>query len=166
MADELADLLLARGKAAEAAALLQQNAAALHARLGETWLTAGELERALASYETAAQLDPATPREAMLRWIREGLAAGKNPVALPAEALGRFAGDYGPRHVRLADGRLTYQRDGRPAVRRLVPASADTFLVADDGAVRIRFVAGAEGRVSKLVVLGPDGPEDESPRDP
>jgi CubicO group peptidase (beta-lactamase class C family) len=170
LATDVAGLLLERGKAAEAAALLQRSvelapSAAGWGSLGNAALTAGDLERALRSYETAAKLDPATPHEADIRWARENIEALKHPVALSEDSLRAFAGDYGPRHVRLEGGRLTYHRDGRPA-RLLVPASADTFLVEGNGSVRVRFVTEPGGRVTKLIIVGPGGPEDESPRDP
>jgi CubicO group peptidase (beta-lactamase class C family) len=169
LAEQLAELLQGRGKAAEAAVLLQRNAeaapsAAAYGSLADAWLAAGELERALQSYETAAKLDPSAPRQAEIRWIHESLEMKKAPAALPEEALRRFAGDYGPRHVRLAGGHLTYRRDG-PSYP-LVPVGADTFLVEGNGRVRIRFAADPGGRVTKLIVLGPRGPQDESPRDP
>jgi len=171
LADEAADLLLGGGKAAEAAALLQRSveiapSAAGWGSLGDAALAAGDLERALRSYETAAKLDPSARHEAEIRWTREGLEAWKKPATLPVEALRRFTGDYGPRHVRLEGDRLTYRRDGRPVAYSLVPASADIFLVDGNGSVRIRFASDPGGRVTKVIVLGPGGPEDESPRDP
>ncbi len=56
--------LLGRGKVAEAVALLELNArwhpesANTHDSLGEAYLTAGDRERAIASYERALELDP------------------------------------------------------------------------------------------------------------
>jgi CubicO group peptidase (beta-lactamase class C family) len=171
LADELADLLEGRGKTAEAAILLTQSAGAnpsakSYGRLGDAWLAAGELERALASYEAAAKLDPASPHTDDIRWIREGLALKKNPATLSAEALRRFAGDYGPRHVRLDGGSLTYTRTGRPQVFRLLPATADTFFVEGRGNLRIQFTLDTAGHSTAITVVGPGGPQDSSPRDP
>lgn len=169
LTDDLAELLENRGKTAEAAALVQQNpSAASYGDLANAWLEAGELENALQSYEAAAKLDPAHPKETEIRWTRESLELMKKPAILSEEALRRFAGDYGPRHVRLDSGHLTYRRDGRPKSYPLVPmaGTADTFLFTGNASVRVRFVAGDKGRITKLVLLGPDGPQDESPRDP
>jgi len=171
MADDLADLLLGRGKNAEAAALLEQKAEASpsgenYGGLGDAWLAAGELERALRSFETAAKLDPKNPRETEIRWIHEVQKARQSPATLSADALQRFAGDYGFRHVKLEGGHLTYRNEQRPVTYRLIPISPDTFLVEGIGSVEIRFSSDPEGRVTKLVLLGPAGPQDESPRDP
>jgi len=171
LADDLADLLEGRGKAAEAAALLTQSAGAnpsakSYGSLGDAWLAAGELERALETYEAAAKLDPSSPHTDDIRWIREGLELKKNPVTLSAEVLSRFAGDYGPRHVRLDGGFLTYTRTGRPQAYRLLPATADTFFVEGRGNLRMQFTVDATGRATKITILGPGGPQDSSPRDP
>jgi CubicO group peptidase (beta-lactamase class C family) len=171
LADDLADLLLGSGKNAEAATLLQQRAAdspsaETHGNAGDAWLAAGELERALRSYETAAKLDPKNPRAAEIRWIHEMQRARESPAALSAAALQRFAGDYGLRHVQLEGGHLIYHNERRPITYRLIPLSEDTFLVAGNGSVEIRFAAAPGGRVAKLVILGPAGPQEESPRDP
>jgi len=45
-----------------------------------------------------------------LQWARDARKAEKNPVALSVEEMERFAGDYGPRHITLREGRLYYQR--------------------------------------------------------
>ena len=76
----------------------------------------------------------------------------------------KLAGDYGPRHIKLREGRLYYQRDGRPEFR-LVPLSRDTFALERYGQFRIRFVSDESGRVTKLVGLYVQGNTDESPRD-
>jgi tetratricopeptide (TPR) repeat protein len=169
--DELADLLIGRGKAAEAAALLSQSAGATpsaksYGSLGNAWLAAGELERALESYEAATKLDPSSPRTDEIRWIREGIAMKKSPVTLSPDVLRRFAGDYGPRHIRLEGGVLTYTRTSRTQVFRLVPAKADTFFVEGRGNLRIQFTTDPAGRATKITILDPEGPQDSSPRDP
>jgi CubicO group peptidase (beta-lactamase class C family) len=171
LAAELAGLLEGSGRGEAAVALLQQNAApnpSAHdlADLGDAWLAAGDFERALQSYEAAAKLDPSKPRTDEIRWTREGLEMKKHPAELTDEALRKFAGDYGPRHVRLEGGRLVYHRTGRQRSYRLLSGSADTFFMEGKGNQRIRFVTDSGGRVTKLVPLGPEGPQDESPRDP
>lgn len=171
LAAELAGLLEGSGRGEAAVALLQQNAvpspsAGDLADLGDAWLAAGDLEHALQSYEAAAKLDPSKPRTDEIRWTREGLEMKKHPAELTEEALRRFAGDYGPRHVRLEGRHLIYRRTGRPRTYRLLAGSADTFFMEGKGNQRIRFVTDSGGHVTKLVPLSPDGPQDESPRDP
>ena len=123
-------------------------------------LNTGDLGAAQRAFERGRALDPKTPsREAERRWIQEALEARKQPVSLPDEALRRLAGDYGSRHVTLDNGRLLYRRDDRPQTWVLVPITADTFLVEGNGTFRIRFAA------DKIVILGPEGVQGESPRD-
>jgi hypothetical protein len=123
-------------------------------------LTAGDYELALASYPKAGG-----DRDREIRWAREGREAQKNPPTLTVDALRRYAGDYGPRHVRLEGDTLVYSRDGRPKTYKLRPMGGDTFLFEGMGTFRVRFVLDAEGRVTKLVGVYADGSEDESPRD-
>jgi CubicO group peptidase (beta-lactamase class C family) len=170
---DVSSQLLDGDKAAAAAALLQvvveqePRSAKAHDRLGGALLAAGRLTPALASFDTALRLDPASPpREAERRWIHEALAVERNPVSLSEEALRRYAGDYGPRHVVLLAGRLTYRRDGQARTYTLVPLGDHTFAPEGDGSFRIRFVPAEDGAaIAKVVLITPEGPYAESPRD-
>ncbi len=164
--------LLGWRRGAEAAAILeaaageQPRSAKLQDHLGTAYLTAGDLPKARSCFEKALKLDPKTPsRQAEIRWIDEGLEARKTPVSLSQEELQRFTGDYGPRHVALENGRLVYRHDGLPQSWALVPLGNDTFAPEGLGDIRIRFTAEPGGRVTKLVILGPEGVQGESPRD-
>jgi hypothetical protein len=75
----------------------------------------------------------------------------------------KFVGDYGPRHIRLRDGRLYYQRDGRQEYRLKI-LSKNTFALEGYGPFRIRFALDESGRVTKIVGLYIQGNTDESPR--
>jgi tetratricopeptide (TPR) repeat protein len=170
LADEVAELLTGRGRNAEAIALETWNAESVgtadaHAGLAKTLLAAGEPARALRSYETAARLDPKKPRDLVIRWVREDLELRKKPVELPETALRGLTGDYGPRHVKLEHGGLTYWSDRRPLTYRLLATGPDTFLLDHNASVRIRFVTDGKGRATKLVALGSEGQQDEFPRD-
>lgn len=164
VAETLSDQMMEQSRNAEAVALLRAaleadpKAAGLHARLGQALTGTGELQAALAEYETAAKLDPERQWPGMRKWLREGIDA--RPATVPEETLRRLAGDYGPRHVTFEGGSLHYQRDGRPKYR-LVPIGAGLFAVEGNGSFRVRFAEDG----SKLAVLQPDG-EDESVRTP
>ncbi|HEV7508329.1 MAG TPA: serine hydrolase [Thermoanaerobaculia bacterium] len=171
--DSLNNFLLNTGKPAEAFSVAKLYAEAhprlpeAQASLGGAALRAGDFELAIASFEKAAVLDPKAPtREREIRWAREGLAAQRNPISLPAEAVRRFAGNYGARQIVFEAGSLFYQRQGRPGKYRLRPLSADNFWLEGLGIFRLRFVTDGDGRVTKLVGLYSDGREDDSPRDP
>ena len=75
------------------------------------------------------------------------------PVAVDSAALAgaegvyRFAGDV-RRVLRLVDGRLTAQRDGRPKAA-LLPIGRDDFLY-EDGFNRLVLVRGADGRITGM----------------
>lgn len=136
-----------------------------HASLGSTALAIGDYELALASFEEARKLAPKDPdREREIRWAKEGAAALRKPLSLPAETLTRYAGKYGPRHITLEGGQLYYQREGRSKYK-LLPLDGSTFLLDGLGTFRVRFVEEG-GRIVKLVGHYSDGQEDESPRDP
>lgn len=172
LALEMAQDLIGWRRGAEAAALLeavsagQPESAKLQDLLGTAYLTAGDLRKARSCFEKALKLDPKTPsRQAEIRWIEEGLEAMKTPAALSQEELRRFTGDYGPRHVTLENGRLVYRRDGQPQSRPLVPLGNDTFALEGLGDIRIRLTAEPGKPATKLVLLGPEGVEAESPRD-
>jgi len=76
----------------------------------------------------------------------------------------RFAGDYGPRHIKLREGRLFYQRDGGQEYR-LTPVSRNTFIFEGKADFRIRFESDKSGKVVKIVGLYIQGNTDESLRD-
>lgn len=164
VAETLADQMMEQARDKEAVALLraaleaEPKAAGLHARLGQALTGSGDLQAALAEYETAAKLDPERQWPGMRKWLREGIDA--RPVTVPEETLRRLAGDYGPRHVTFENGSLRYQRDGRPKYR-LIPIGAGLFAVEGNGSFRVRFAEDG----SKVAVLQPDG-EDESARTP
>jgi CubicO group peptidase (beta-lactamase class C family) len=70
------------------------------------------------------------------------------PAALAeAEGVYRFPGDV-RRVLRVMDGRLTAQRDGRPRAG-LVPIGRDSFLY-EDGFNRLELVREADGRISGM----------------
>lgn len=164
LAETLADQMMEQTRDKEAVALLraaletEPNAAGLHSRLGQALMGTGELQAALAEYETAAKLDPENQWPGIRKWLREGIDA--KPATVPEETLRRLAGVYGPRTVTLEGGSLHYQREGRPKYR-LIPIGPTLFAVEGNGSFRVRFAEDG----SRLAVLQPDG-EDESARTP
>jgi CubicO group peptidase (beta-lactamase class C family) len=133
--------------------------------LGLTNMEMGRNQAAIESIEAALAISKGHPLGVRgLEWAKDALKAEKSPVALSAAEMERFAGDYEARHIRLREGRLYYQRDGRPEYR-LLPLTRDTFALERYGQFRIRFVSDASGRIVKLVGLYIQGNTDESPRD-
>ncbi|MGB7295669.1 MAG: tetratricopeptide repeat protein [Candidatus Aminicenantales bacterium] len=133
--------------------------------LGLAYMETGQNQAAVESIEAALKIDKENALAARgLEWAKDALKAEKNPVVLSVAEMERIAGDYGTRHVTLREGRLYYQRGGRPEYE-LFPLSRDTFALEGYGQFRIRFVSDESGRATKLVGLYIQGNTDESPRD-
>jgi CubicO group peptidase (beta-lactamase class C family) len=133
--------------------------------LGLAYMETGQNQAAVASIESALRIRKGHPLAVRgLQWAKDALQAEESPVVLSVAEMEKYAGDYGPRHITLREGRLYYQRDGRPEYR-LLPLSRDTFALERYGQFRIRFVSDESGQVTKLVGLYIQGNTDESPRD-
>ena len=133
--------------------------------LGMAYLGIGKNQAAIESFEANLKIRKGNRLATRgLQWARDALKAEKNPVALTAEEMERLAGDYGPRHIKLRDGSLFYQRDGRQEYR-LIPLDKTTFALESYAPFRIRFESDESGNVTKIVGLYIQGNTDQSPRD-
>lgn len=141
-------------------------AAAPLIHLGSAYTAARRYDEALESYRSALELGAEDPAnlEARIDWLRLGLDAESNTAAPSAEELRRYAGDYGPRHVRMRNGELYYERDGSTSSTRLTPLGDGVFALESSAVFRIRFVTGDDGRITKIIGLYADGRTDETPR--
>jgi len=132
--------------------------------LGLTYLDTGENQAAIESFEGSLKIRKGNRLATRgLQWAKDTLKVEKDPVVLSSEDLERFAGDYGPRHITHREGRLYYQREGRPEYR-LKPLSRNTFALEGYGPFRIRFDSDKSGQVTKLVGLYIQGNTDQFPR--
>jgi CubicO group peptidase (beta-lactamase class C family) len=133
--------------------------------LGMAYLETGQNQESIESFDAALKIRKGNRLATRgLQWAKDALKVEKNPVALSVGDLERFAGDYGPRHITLREGRLYYQRDSRPEYR-LIPLNKRTFALERYAPFRIRFDSDESGLVTKLVGLYIQGNTDESPRD-
>jgi len=100
----------------------------------------------------------------VLDWAIVGLDARLNPVEVDVATLESYAGDYGPRHLRVEEGRLVYQRDDRDP---FVATSMTETLFGFDALpyFRLEIVLGDDGAPVKLVGRYDNGHTDENPRD-
>lgn len=97
-------------------------------------------------------------------WAIDGLEARLNPIEVDGAVLARYAGDYGPRHLRVEDGSLVYQRDERdPLVA--TPMTETLFRFESLSYFRLEVVLDESGNPVKLVGYYENGRTDESPRD-
>jgi CubicO group peptidase (beta-lactamase class C family) len=139
------------------------DSAAAHANLGAALLETGAYEDAIAAYHSALALAPDGDAARRIAWIEERIAARDTPVSVPEATLRRYAGDYGPRRVRLRAGTLYYRREGNPEYR-LVPLAADLFALDGLETFRVRFAVEEDGGVTGIVGLHIDGSSDETLR--
>lgn len=134
--------------------------------LGDALLGQGRERAALERYRRAHELDPDDAGALRaIAWVEPLITAREEPPRIPVEILKRYAGTYGPRQVRLEDGRLFYRRDGNDETR-LTPISRDTFRLVSTATFRIRFVGGRTGPATRIIGLYMNGERDESARDP
>jgi hypothetical protein len=99
-----------------------------------------------------------------LDWAIAGLEAKLDPVDMDEAVLTRYVGDYGPRHLRIEDGHLVYQRDERePYVA--IPMTETLFRFEELAYFRLEVVLDDDGNPVKLIGRYDDGHTDENPRD-
>jgi CubicO group peptidase (beta-lactamase class C family) len=133
--------------------------------LGLAYLAIGQYKASIESFESSLKIRKGNRLATRgLQWARDGLKVEENPVALSVEEMEKFAGDYGPRHITLREGRLYYQREGRPEYR-LIPLNNNTFALEGYAPFRIRFASDESDQVTKIVGFYIQGNTDESPRD-
>jgi hypothetical protein len=99
-----------------------------------------------------------------LDWAIAGLEAELNPVEVDAATLASYAGDYGPRHLRVEDGALVYWRDEREPIVA-TPMTETLFQFEAIEYFRLEVVLGDGGAPVKLVGHYDNGHRDENPRD-
>ncbi len=91
-------------------------------------------------------------------------ALGLSPVSLLLTMFIAFVYLRGWLHLRTTS--LNVIEAWRAGSFVLVPAGPDTFLVEGKSDIRVRFTLDSAGRAVKLTILGPAGPQGESPRNP
>lgn len=127
----------------------------------------GDFERAeeLFNASLTAAEEPADADR--VEWIMGYLRATSAPVQIDEAELRVMAGDYGPRHLRVRDGRLFYSRDtvDVAAQRPLFAQAPDTFVLEGVTSFKLRIVLDEKGAPIKLIGLYEEGRRDESPRD-
>ena len=98
-----------------------------------------------------------------LDWAIVGLEARLNPVEVDVATLESYAGDYGPRHLRVEEGKLIYQRDERDPFEA-TPMTETLFTFEGLAYFRLEVVVGDDGVPVKLVGHYDNGRTDENPR--
>jgi CubicO group peptidase (beta-lactamase class C family) len=168
---ETADYLSGKGKGEEAVTVYEiclesfpESIKALTG-LGTLYMGLGQNQAAAETFSKALNISPENALAKLgVQWADEARQADIHPVDLTEADMARLAGDYGPRHITLREGRLYYRREGRLEYR-LKPLSASTFSLEGSASFRIRFVSDDRGEVQKIIGLYLDGSTDESLRD-
>jgi hypothetical protein len=135
--------------------------------LGEGYMEAGDLERAIENYAKSVELDASNDNaRRRIGWMQLDLDSRADPVTLSEADLERFAGTYGPRRVTLRDGRLNYEREGsgRQSLP-MRPLTTEMFALEGLDDVRLRFVADEGGAVVAIEGVYMDGHTDRNERD-
>jgi retinol-binding protein 3 len=105
--------------------------------------------------------DPAETQK--IQWQIEGLKAVINPFTMDENTLKIFAGTYEDRTVTLENGKLYYQRAGRPKFE-MIPMAENMFRIEDLTYFRIKFNKDSDGKVTEFIGLYDDGHSDKSMR--
>jgi retinol-binding protein 3 len=95
------------------------------------------------------------PNRADIDWAVTGLQARLKPVALSAQDMQALVGAYGIRKIWIEDGKLRYQREGRPPLT-LVAMGNDLFGFVETANIRVKFRR-TNGKVTGFDQLTDDG---------
>ncbi|MEM0926034.1 MAG: serine hydrolase domain-containing protein [Planctomycetota bacterium] len=138
----------------------------------DVFLNLAKSHRALGDYDAAIKTlleardlaDPSlhTYIDGQVSWVEDSVKANANQGKPPELDPAVYVGSYTIREITEEDGKLWYQREGRP--RYLMTwMHGTTFDVEELASFRIRFVL-EEGRSVKLIAYDSDGGTDESLR--
>jgi retinol-binding protein 3 len=98
-----------------------------------------------------------------ISWLLEAREASANPYQVDEATMAQYLGSYGPRNITLENGALYYQRQNRPKFR-MVPMSADKFMLDGLDSFRIKFTRDASGQVVGMAGMYDNGMSDLNPK--
>jgi hypothetical protein len=126
----------------------------------------GDLKKARIHYEKAKEAEEDKVDLKNIEWDLNYLQAVEKPVPLDEAYMQKLAGDYGPRHIMIKDGKLCYFREGGTVgeTRPLLARAKDQFYI--EGVVWFYFKVEFDdhGIPTKLVGNYDDGRTDETKR--
>jgi tetratricopeptide (TPR) repeat protein len=121
--------------------------------LSWAYMHADQVDLALENMEKARDLEPtAANRAAQIAWMREYLQVQAQAETIPVETLRRYVGNYREHRITLNGNDLYCERTENKRAYRLVPLSADSFVIEGDVLRRLRFIAAEEKHAHKIVV--------------
>jgi len=98
-----------------------------------------------------------------IQWQIDDIKAVLNPVTMDENTLKTFAGTYEDRTVTFENGKLYYQRAGRPKYEML-PMADNMFRIGEVPYFRIKFNKDSNGKITEFIGLYNDGHSDRSVR--
>lgn len=98
-------------------------------------------------------------------WGLAVIKARTAPIACSKAQMREYAGDYGPRHVRVHEGALQYRRDGMGSWRRLICFQPDRFVIEGAPGFIMEFGRDDQGRVQRIIGRYQQDHSDQSDRD-
>lgn len=72
-------------------------------------------------------------------WTSDQLKAAAHPYEISMEEMKEYSGNFGPRTIKLKEGKLFYQRDTGPEYQ-LIGMEKDLFMVEDVPYFRLQFI--------------------------
>lgn len=93
-------------------------------------------------------------------WTRDQLKAVAHPMTLEASQLREYAGDFGPRKIKLSGDKLLYSRDTGPEYQ-LKPMTEDLFMIEEVPYFRLKFVR-EEGKIVAVEGIYDNGRRDKN----
>ncbi len=102
--------------------------------------------------------------DALLGFAIKRLEALIEPAEVDMDVLKKWAGDYGPRHIKLEDGALWYERDERPKYR-MIPISETLFCFDEYDFFMLEIETDDSGNAVAIIGIYNNGQSDRSPRD-
>ena len=102
-------------------------------------------------------------RKQKIAWQLDGIKAALNPFTMDENTLKTYTGTYEDRTVTFENGKLYYQRAGRPKYE-MIPMADNMFRIAEVPYFRITFNKDSEGNPTEFIGLYDDGHSDKSVR--
>jgi hypothetical protein len=95
-------------------------------------------------------------------WNLEALNGRLNPIIVTQENMLKYAGDYGPRKIYFENNQLIYERPGVLGKTKLIPITADIFMLEGRDNFRVKFNTDGSGTVISLTGMYSDGMQEEN----
>lgn len=100
------------------------------------------------------------------RWGLAAIKAKNDPIVCSPETLATYAGDYGPRHVRVDQGTLEYKRDGVSQWTPLICIEDDQFMIEGVDGFIMEFQRDESDAIVGIAGHQQHGPVDFTARNP